>query len=295
MLSLAAHKPEFFRLADRSGWMLASLVGQTIAEEVPAPIDEPYSAWYRIVYQGGVRLRRSPDMNDSVLEASLPLGCFVQTMRRFKYHDSETTFLQLEGCVGARSRVDNSWIFDRSGVIVAAEPVEEPLVVSHPGMVVMVLYPGGIALRGSSHLQATKGSALSGPIIVKAYECKSVQGIVSTADGKESYALLPGGAWLPMKSADGSEVAVKVPSMPICKTGMFELITLKECPTQSAPYPEATLLEQTIPPDIIVQCNLTVTYATLDVTYLKVFNAQNSAPAVWIKRDDTLASVREIV
>ena len=126
-----------------------------------------------------------------------------------------TVFLQLLACVGAKVRVADAWIFesithiinenpDENNIIIAAERVNEPKVESQPGLVLMVLYPGGITLRASPHMSAAKVDH-----IVKMYECHSAQGLISTSDGMESFALLGGGAWLPCKAPGGLEVAVR--------------------------------------------------------------------------------------
>ena len=77
----------------------------------------------------------------------------------------------------------DAWVFEsitdldaaQDSVIVAAEKVGEPVVESQPGIVLMVLYPGGITLRASPHMSAAKAQQVS------AMRCGAMRtGIVGT-------------------------------------------------------------------------------------------------------------------
>ena len=218
-----------------------------------------------------------------------------------------TVFLQLLACVGAKVRVADAWIFEtithsdpenlaENSVIVAAERVDEPKVESQPGLVMMVLYPGGITLRASPHMSAAKVDH-----IVKMYECHSAQGMISTADGMESFALLGGGAWLPCKAPGGLEVAVRVPRMPSSREGHFEITMRKDCQTLYGPFPDTPILPHVLPKGIVLQFDVLMWYPSLDgnVSASNIFlklqqnEADLPAPAIWIRRDDDVLSIVE--
>ena len=141
------------------------------------------------------------------LDVALPMGCWVRVSQKARVPGVEPTFLKLDGCVGARPPVEEGWIFDRVQGKTAAQLTKEPTVIRGPGLMVIVLYPGGIKLRINPNMEAgTVGSVAS------AFEVMEVDGIVTTYDSMESYALLPGGAWLPCRSSDGREVARRTTS-----------------------------------------------------------------------------------
>lgn len=222
----------------------------------------------------------------------------------------ETVFLQLLACVGAKVRVAEAWIFEsisnnnvdsKSGkqvesVIVAAEMVEMPKVDSQPGLVLMVLYPGGITLRSSPHMSAAKVDH-----IVKMYECHGAQGMISTADGMESFALLDGGAWLPCTAPGGLEVAVRVPRKPSSREGLFEVTIRKDCQTLYGPFPDTPSLSHVLPKGIVLEFDRLIWYPSTDGS----LNASNiflrlqqsgkdaPAPAIWIRRDDDILTIIE--
>ena len=279
--------------------------------------DAPCDAWFRVVYKGGLKLRGGPSMHD-LLDGTLPVGCFVKTSRRVVVRsntqpnpvggitgvDTSIVFLQLVACVGAKVRVADAWVFEsitdldamQDSVIVAAEKVNEPLVESQSGLVLMVLYPGGITLRASPHMSAAKTQQ-----VVKMYECTSVQGIISTSDGMESFALLPGGAWLPCKAPGGLEVAVRVPRAPSSRSGLFEVSMKAECPTLYGPFPDTPSLPQTLPKGAVLQFDMMLWYSADDgsVNAADIFfrleptDALTPTPAVWIRRDDEILSIVE--
>ena len=218
-----------------------------------------------------------------------------------------TVFLQLLACVGAKVRVADAWIFEtithsdpeklrENSMIVAAERVDEPKVESQPGLVMMVLYPGGITLRASPHMSAAKVDH-----IVKMYECHTAQGMISTADGMESFALLGGGAWLPCKAPGGLEVAVRVPRMPSSREGHFEITMRKDCQTLYGPFPDTPILPHVLPKGIVLQFDVLMWYPSLDgnVSASNIFlklqqnDADLPAPAIWIRRDDDVLSIVE--
>ena len=221
--------------------------------------------------------------------------------------DDVTVFLQLLACVGAKVRVADAWIFEtithsdpsksmEDNIIIAAERVDEPKVESQPGLVMMVLYPGGITLRASPHMTAAKVDH-----IVKMYECHSAQGMISTADGMESFALLGGGAWLPCKAPGGLEVAVRVPRMPSSREGFFEITMKKDCPTLYGPFPDTPILPHILPKGIILQFDVLMWYASADgnVNASNIFlrlqqnEADLPSPAIWVRRDDDILSIIE--
>lgn len=216
-------------------------------------------------------------------------------------------YLQLLACVGAKVRVADAWIFEmitHSGsdkkleisVVIAAEKVEEPKVESQPGLVLMVLYPGGITLRASPHMSAAKVD-----YIVKMYECHSAQGMISTADGMESFALLGGGAWLPCKAPGGLEVAVRVPRMPFSREGFFEITMRKDCQTLYGPFPDTPLLPHVLPNGIVLQFDVLMWYPSSDGSvsasdiFLRLQQSESDvpAPAIWVRRDDEVMSIVE--
>lgn len=218
-----------------------------------------------------------------------------------------TVFLQLLACVGAKVRVADAWIFEtisrndsdraaESSKIIAAEKVDEPKVESQPGLVLMVLYPGGITLRASPHMSAAKVD-----YIVKMYECHSAQGMISTADGMESFALLGGGAWLPCKAPGGLEVAVRVPRMPSSREGFFEVTMRKDCQTLYGPFPDTPSLQHVLPKGIVLQFDVLMWYPSTDgsVSASDIFlRLQQSeldipSPAIWVRRDDEILSIVE--
>jgi hypothetical protein len=259
-----------------------------------------------------------------VMDNTLPVGCWVKTCRRVTLQlglkrererdrdplgdttalsgeaagRSTVVFLQLVACVGARVRVADSWIFERApeSTIVAAEEVPEPRVESPPGLVLMVLYPGGITLRESPHMSANKTEH-----VVKMYECHSAQGMISTADGLESFALLSGGAWLPCKAPGGLEVAVRVPRMPTSRAGFFEVTMKRDCPTLYGPFPDTPSLPHVLPKGVVLPFDLLLWYPTSSGTVsasdiflrLQQNDMQSQAPAIWIRRDDDAVSIIE--
>lgn len=268
-----------------------------------------------------------------MLEGILPVGCFVKSSRRVvkrskvqtdggvggsggdsekdrgidKKEGDTTVFLQLLACVGAKVRVADGWIFEtitqsdpetpgENTVIVAAERVEEPKVESQPGLVMMVLYPGGVTLRASPHMTAAKVDH-----IVKMYECHSAQGMISTADGMESFALLGGGAWLPCKAPGGLEVAVRVPRMPSSREGIFEVTMRKDCQTLYGPFPDTPTLPHILPKGIVLQFDVLMWYPGPDgnVSASNIFlrllqsEADLPAPAIWVRRDNDVLSIVE--
>ena len=279
--------------------------------------DEPCDAWFRVVYKGGLKLRGGPSMHD-LLDGTLPVGCFVKTSRRVVVRsntqpnpvggitgvNTSIVFLQLVACVGAKVRVADAWVFEsitdldamQDSVIIAAEKVSEPLVESQSGLVLMVLYPGGITLRASPHMSAAKTQQ-----VVKMYECTSVQGIISTSDNMESFALLPGGAWLPCKAPGGLEVAVRVPRAPSSRSGLFEVTMKAECPTLYGPFPDTPSLPQTLPKGSVMQFDMMLWYSADDgsVNAADIFfrleptDALIPTPAVWIRRDDEVLNIVE--
>ena len=216
-------------------------------------------------------------------------------------------YLQLLACVGAKVRVADAWIFEmithsasdkkiENSVVIAAEKVEEPKVESQPGLVLMVLYPGGITLRASPHMSAAKVD-----YIVKMYECHSAQGMISTADGMESFALLGGGAWLPCKAPGGLEVAVRVPRMPFSREGFFEVTMRKDCQTLYGPFPDTPLLPHVLPNGIVLQFDVLMWYPSSDGSvsasdiFLRLQQSESDvpAPAIWVRRDDEVLSIVE--
>jgi hypothetical protein len=219
-----------------------------------------------------------------------------------------TVFLQLLACVGAKVRVADAWIFEsithaadtdtgaEASVLIAAEKVDEPKVESQPGLVLMVLYPGGITLRASPHMSAAKVD-----YIVKMYECHSAQGMISTADGMESYALLGGGAWLPCKAPGGLEVAVRVPRMPSSREGFFEVTMREDCQTLYGPFPDTPSLPHVLPKGIVLQFDVLMWYPSIDGSvsasdiFLRLQQSESDvpAPAIWVRRDDDVLSIAE--
>lgn len=237
-------------------------------------------------------------MADTV-DLSIPVGCFVKTHRRIRHHDSETTFMQLIGCIGARVRVQGLWIFDEGRGVKVCAPVDEPRVETGMGLFVMSLYRYGITLRVAPHLDAAKTDR-----VMKVYECKPVQGIVTTADGLETYALLPGGDWLPCKAANGTTVAVSVPREPIITPGFFELTCLSEVHTLQGPYPDSPAHMQAFPANSVLLCDMMLVYpadhgvpgaATEDFIYYKLQGYQGpNGAAAWIRRtESTIKSVSQ--
>ena len=219
-----------------------------------------------------------------------------------------TVFLQLLACVGAKVRVADAWIFEsithaadpdngaEASILIAAEKVDEPKVESQPGLVLMVLYPGGITLRASPHMSAAKVD-----YIVKMYECHSAQGMISTADGMESYALLGGGAWLPCKAPGGLEVAVRVPRMPSSREGFFEVTMREDCQTLYGPFPDTPSLPHVLPKGIVLQFDVLMWYPSIDGSvsssdiFLRLQQSESDvpAPAIWVRRDDDVLSIAE--
>jgi hypothetical protein len=217
----------------------------------------------------------------------------------------ETSYLQLLACVGAKIRVAETWIFDTinttnvdpegskegESVIIAAERVEKPQIESPPGLVLMALYPGGITLRLSPHMSAAKLNH-----IVKMYECHSAQGMISTADEMESFALLDSGAWLPCKAPGGLEVAVRVPRMPSSIEGFFEVTMIKDCQTLYGPFPDSPSLSHVLPKGAVLMFDRLIWYPSTDGSldasnvFLKLQSNELDAPApaIWIRRDDDL-------
>lgn len=301
--------------SSRSGSAATSAMKGGPADRVTE--DAPCDAWFRVVYKGGLKLRGSPSMHD-LLDGTLPVGCFVKTCRRVVVRsntqpnpiggitgvDTAVVFLQLVACVGAKVRVADAWVFEsitdldatQDSVIIAAEKVNEPVVESQPGLVLMVLYPGGITLRSSPHMSAAKSQQ-----VVKMYEVTSVQGVISTADGMESYALLPGGAWLPCKAPGGLEVAVRVPRAPSSRSGRFEVSMKADCPTLYGPFPDTPSLPQSLPKGAVLQFDMMLWYPaadgsvnSVDIFYrLEPTDALTPQPAVWVRRNDELLNIIE--
>ena len=136
------------------------------------------------------------------LDVALPMGCWVKVSVKAKVKGREPTFMKLDGCVGARPAVSEGWIFDHTNGSLAAELTKEPTVTRCPGMLIIVLYPGGIKLRLNPSIDAgVVGN------VARAFEVQVADGIVTTHDNMESYALLQGGAWLPCRGPTGAEVA----------------------------------------------------------------------------------------
>ena len=133
------------------------------------------------------------------------------------------------------------------------------------------------------------------------HECTSVQGIISTADGLESFALLPGGAWLPCKAPGGLEVAVRVPRAPSSRPGRFEITMKAEVPTLYGPFPDTPSLPQTLPKGASMVFDMMLWYPSADGSVnasdiffrLEPTDALVPAPAVWIRRDDELITIIE--
>jgi hypothetical protein len=253
----------------------------------------------------------------NLIEGTLPVGCFVKTRRRVVLRsntqpnpsggitgvDTAIVFLQLVACIGAKVKVADAWVFEsitdldaqEDGIIVAAEKVHEPRVESQPGVVLMVLYPGGITLRTSPHMSATKTQN-----VLKLYECTNVQGIISTADGLESYALLPGGTWLPCKAPGGLEVAVRVPRSPSSREGNFEVTMKQDCATLYGPFPDSPALPNVIPKGSTILFDMLMWYPSPDgsVNSSDIFlrlktDASTPVPAVWVRRDDDTMTIVE--
>ena len=231
----------------------------------------------------------------------------VSSEKESRQGGDTAVYLQLLACVGAKVRVADAWIFEMItqsasdkkldiSVVIAAEKVEEPKVESQPGLVLMVLYPGGITLRASPHMSAAKVD-----YIVKMYECHSAQGMISTADGMESFALLGGGAWLPCKAPGGLEVAVRVPRMPFSREGFFEVTMRKDCQTLYGPFPDTPLLPHVLPNGIVLQFDVLMWYPSSDGSvsasdiFLRLQQSESDvpAPAIWVRRDDEVLSIVE--
>eukprot|EP01041_Mallomonas_annulata_P003451 gene3451-6857_t len=211
-----------FKLKE-GGWVLSeSKEGISLIHQLEEVACEE---WYRIVYKGGVTLRSKPCLTDR-LDVALPLGAWVRISQRVtvrlpnqEYNpETCTTFLKIEGCVGARPSVEEGWVFDRAAGHLAAQITKEPTVIRGSDLLVIVLYPGGIKLRSTPSLEGAIVGA-----VAKAFETQSVDGIVKSHDGIESYALLPGGAWLPCRGPGGIEVARRISERSMVSAGMFEV------------------------------------------------------------------------
>lgn len=207
-----------------------------------------------------------------------------------------TRFLQVAECIGTTEvtaellRDKPMWLFDFTAEGTEAMEQIQPPRVDKQEVIVMVLFVGGIAMRLSPHLNASKGHRL-----LQAYECQTVRTIVSTAEGCESYALSTDGMWIPCKVSVGIDVAAIVPTQPFLRSGSFEVIMKAEVPIVFGPYPGAPILPDRTPKGMSLNFNLLLWYADeRHGQYLRLHTgSEYRGPALWIRNDPQIVDVHE--
>ena len=89
--------------------------------------------------------------------------------------------------------------------------------------------------------------------------------------------------------------------MPSSREGFFEVTMKKDCETLYGPFPDSPILPHVLPKGIILHFDVLMWYPNVDgnVTasniFLRLKQSDNDqpAPAIWVRRDDSLISIIE--